>query len=168
MCCVYIYIYIVYTLEQHAHIVLCTYQIIKCFHFLVVAEKPLFRNLWFKVWVGGFFQNFLDFALPAPCYSRPFFPQSSVDDCNVQTSVDVIFPLQQQYVGPIVLSLDAAPTALDRPQCFIEKEKACFPCREFVCLSSRLFSWRRRMRDHNEWYIVSIYTHILTAVYCLL
>ena len=60
-----------------------------------------------------------------------------------------------------------APTALDRPQCFIEKEKACFPCRELVCLSSRLFSWRRRMRDHNEWYIVSIYVHILTAVYCL-
>ena len=25
-----------------------------------------------------------------------------------------------------------APTAIDRPQCFIEKEKACFPCREFL------------------------------------
>ena len=78
----------------------------------------------------GFFQNFLDFVLPAPCYSRPF-PLSSVDDSNVQTSVDVILTLQQQYVGPIVLSLDAvAPMALDRPQCFIEKRKACFACRE--------------------------------------
>ena len=53
-----------------------------------------------------------------------------------------------------------APTAIDRPQCFIEKEKACFPCREFSCLSSCLLSWRRRMRDHNEWYNISIYVYI--------
>ena len=56
-------IYFIYTLEYVAQIVLCTYQTIKCFHFLVVAERSSFRNFWFKVWAGGFFQNFLDFVL---------------------------------------------------------------------------------------------------------
>ena len=109
---------------------------------------------------GWVFPEFSGFRVTRPVLLPPF-SQSSVDDYNVQTSVDVILSLQQQYVSPIVLSLDAvAPTAIDRPQCFIEKEKACFPCREFSCLSSCLLSWRRRMRDHNEWYNISIYVYI--------
>ena len=57
------YIHIVYTLEQHAHIVLCTYQIISVSTSLVVALKPLFRNLWFKEWVGGFLPEFSGFRV---------------------------------------------------------------------------------------------------------